>query len=262
MGIRQFSLLIIGILLCGAILHAQLNESDTAKMQFRAGITGAWQQGNVNLLLLRGRLEAVSNGMKPLVFKTQNNSLYQEFGNNKADNDINSRNYLYYKPLKKVYPFGMVFLQTNFRRQISFRWFAGGGATWQFVQKPRTNMKLSASMVYEQTRFRSDRFNAPVYNGNEIIALWRATTYLSGWHQLFHQRMRLYYMAYWQPGLDRNKNYRTQIDAGIDFPVWKGLNFAVAYSFTHEEVVVEKVKQDDRILTFGLSYQIKKNNTL
>jgi hypothetical protein len=262
MGIKHFCLIYIGLILCWVTLHAQLNESDTAKMQLRAGITGTWQQGNVNLLLLRGRLEAVSNGMKPVVFKTQNNSLYQEFGKNKADNDINSRNYLYYKPLEKVYPFGMFFVQTNYRRQIDFRWFAGGGVTWQFVQKLRSNMKLSGSMVYEETRFRNNRFNAPVYNGSETIPLWRFTTYLSGWHQLFHQRIRLYYTAYWQPGLDGNKNYRTQLDAGIDFPVWKGLNFTVAYSFTHEEVVVEKVKQDDRILTFGLSYQIKKNNTL
>ena len=249
------------LLMSNAYSFAQLNESDTARVQLRAGLTGAWQQGNVSLLTLRSRLEAVSNGMKPLVFKTQNNSLYQEFGNRKADNDISSRNYLYYRPTNKVYPFAMAYLQTNYRRQISFRWFAGVGATWQLVQKPRSNLKLSASLVYEQTQFKSSIYNETVYNGNDQINLWRATAYLSGWHQLFHQRMRLYYTAYWQPALDGNNNYRTQLDAGIDFPVWKGLSFTALYTFAHEEVVVQKVKQDDRILTFGLSYQFRKNNT-
>jgi hypothetical protein len=229
-------------------------------MQFRMGISGAWQQGNVNVLTLRGRLEGVSNGMKPWVFKTQNNSLYQEFGNQKADNDINSRNYLYYKPRRVIYPFAMAYLQTNFRRQISTRWFAGAGGTWQFLKKNKSNIKLSASMVYEQTKFRSDRFNEPAYNGSSVIALWRATTYLGGWHQLFNQRVRLYYTGYWQPALHGQNNFRTQVDAGLDFPLWKGLSAGIVYAFSHEEVVPEKVKQVDRILTFGFSYLFQENN--
>lgn len=237
---------------------AQLNESDTAYFQLRAGATVAWQQGNVGLLVLRGRLEIVSNSKNPVVFKTQNNNLYQEFSGYKADNDINSRNYLYYQPFKKVYPFAMIFLQTNYRRQIDFRWFGGAGATWQFVQKKHTNMKLSASLVYEATNFRNSVFNENFYNGNNTISLWRATTYLAGWHRLFAGKMKLYYSAYLQPGLDDVSNHRAQAEAGLDFPVWEGLNFLAQYGFYYEQIVIKTVKQEDRILTFGISYQLKK----
>jgi Protein of unknown function, DUF481 len=241
-------------------MQAQLNESDTARMQLRAGITGAWQQGNIDLLTLRGRFEMVSNGLKPWVFKTQNTLLYQEFGGRKADNDLNSRNYLYFHPQKKVYPFAMAYISTNYRRRISSRWFAGGGATWQAVNRQNTVLKLSASMVYEQTRFKTNAFNEPAYNGSSEINLWRATGYFSGIHHLFQKHLRLYYTVYCQPGFDDAPNLRWQLDAGIDLPVWKGLNATVVYAYSFEEVVPVAVKQVDRILTFGISYQYKKQN--
>lgn len=236
----------------------QLNESDTAHFQLRAGATGAWQQGNVELLVLRARLELVSNSHQPLVFKTQNNSLYQGFSGRKADNDLNSRNYLYWKPANTVYPFTMAYVQTNFRRQIDFRWFAGAGATWQVVQKPRTNLKLSGSLVKESTAFSGNRYNETAYNGSSQINLWRGTLYLAGLHLLFNERLKLYYAAYWQPGLEHVPNNRAQLDAGMDFAVWKGLSFLVQYNMSYEQVVATSVKQDDRMLTFGLSYQLKK----
>lgn len=249
------------ILLAGQ-LQAQLNESDTARMQMRAGITGAWQQGNVELFTLRSRLEMVSNGLKPWVFKSQNTLLYQEFGRRKADNDISSRNYLYFHPQRKWYPFAMAFVSTNYRRKIGGRVFAGGGGTLQLIRQKNTIVKLSASMVYEQTNFKTISYNETGYNGSSKIILWRATGYISGWHQFFQQKIRLYYSAWCQPGFDDLENTRWQLDAGIDFPLWKGLSATMVYSYTYEQVVPVSVKQVDRLLTFGLSYQLKKTNPL
>lgn len=245
------------LLICSFMAMAQLNESDTARFQFRAEATGAWQQGNVELLVLRSRLELVTNSHHPLVFKTQTNSLYQEFGGRKADNDINNRNYLYWKPNRKVYPFAMLYLQTNFRRQVDSRWFTGAGGTWQIVQKPLTNMKLSASLVFERTNFTSIQFNEDIYNGSETINLWRATMYVAGWHHLFEGNLRLYYTVYWQPGLEEVDNNRAQVDAGLELPVWKGLRLLAQYTMTYEQIVVAGIRQYDRIFTFGISYQFK-----
>jgi hypothetical protein len=55
--------MVTAILTAGHI-QAQLNESDTARMQMRAGITGACKQGNVELLTLRSRLEMTSQSGK------------------------------------------------------------------------------------------------------------------------------------------------------------------------------------------------------
>lgn len=252
--------LILGVagMLMGIPALAQLNESDTSRFQFRVGATGAWQNGNVDLVVLRGRLELVTNSNKPLVVKSQSNSLFQAFSGFKADNDINSRNYFYYNPKQRVYPFAMLYVQTNYRRQVDFRWFTGAGLTWQVVQKSVATLKFSASMVYENTDFRSNQFNEVFYNGSTTIDLWRATVYLAGWHQLFDHRLKLFYNTYWQPGLDEVPNHRFQLDCGIDFPVWKGLNVLAQYNFTSEQVVTTSVKQHDRIFTFGVSYQLKK----
>ncbi len=237
---------------------AQLNESDTATFQFRAGATGALQKGNVDLLILRGRLELVSNSKRRLVFKTQNNALYQEFSGFQADNDIHSRNYLYYQPAHKVYPFAMAYLQTNYRRQIDMRGFGGVGVTWQMVQQPRANIKLSGSLVFEDTRFSAAQFNEAFYNGSHTIGLWRATAYLAGWHRLLDERLKFFYTAYWQPGLDGVANNRAQIETSLDFIILRNLSFLMQYSFYYEQIVTLPVKQHDRLLSFGLSYQLKK----
>ncbi len=238
---------------------AQLNESDTASFQLSAGITGALQRGNVELLIIRGKFDLVSNSNKDLVFKSQNNSLYQEFSGFKADNDINSRNYLYFKSFRKYYPFAMFYLQTNYRRKIKSRVFGGAGYTWQVIQKPKTNLKLSGSVVYENSVFRSDQFKESFYNGSNSIPIWRGTVYLAGWHRLYDQKFRLFFTAYWQPGIEEVPNNRASLDIGFDLPVWKGLSAAAHYTYTYEQVVVSNVLQVDSILTFGLSYQLKKN---
>ncbi|WP_111669769.1 DUF481 domain-containing protein [Algoriphagus litoralis] len=236
---------------------AQLNESDTSRFQLRAGFTAVNQKGNVDLFVIRGRLEIVSNSQNAFVFKSQANSLYQEFGGSKADNDLNSRNYLYYRPFRKFYPFSMLYVQTNFRREIDFRWFTGLGYTWQLIQKPRTTLKLSGSMVYETTRFQQNQYSEAKYNGSNTISLPRATLYLTGWHKLLDSKLRLFYSGYWQLGLDITPNNRFQMDLGLDLPIWKGLNASVQYSYSREQVVAISVLQEDRILTFGLSYQLK-----
>lgn len=237
----------------------QLNESDTAKFQIRAGLTGALQKGNVDLLIFRTKLDLVTNSTKSLVYKSQNNGLYQEFSGFKTDNDINSRNYLYFKPFRKAYPFAMIYIQTNFRRKIKNRVFGGAGYTFQVIQHPKTNLKLSGSMVYENTLFRGNQFNESFYDGSNSISLWRGTIYLAGWHKLFDQKLRLYYSAYWQPGLEKVPNNRTAIEVGFDFPVWKGISATVQYGYSFEQIVSSDVLQKDRMLTFGFSYQHRKN---
>jgi len=237
---------------------AQLNESDTVKFQMRASLSGSWQKGNVDLLVVRGKADFVANGNSSLVFKSQISSLYQQFGSFKADNDINSRNYLYFKPQQSFYPFAMFFAQTNFRRKIEYRFFGGIGLTYNVVREANNILKLSASIIKEKTRFSSNQFNQAYYIGDNDIALWRATVYLSGTHKIAKNKLRLYYIAYWQPAFETIPNHRIQMDAGIEMPVWEGLSINAQYLFNYEQVVAEKIKQIDRIMVFGVAFQFKK----
>jgi Protein of unknown function, DUF481 len=249
-----FSALLIS---CWATAKAQLNESDTLKFQLRTSLTGNYQQGNVNIFTIRSKLDFTWSPVKDIVFKSQNNSLYQEFSSKKADNDIFSRNFIYYKPQKKIYPFGIAYIASNYRRKIDTRLFAGAGVTYQLLNKAFHVIKLSVNAVYETTSFKGAVYNYTKYNGSNKINLWRGTLFAGGWNYLLNKHLRFYYDAYWQSAFNNKDNYRTQLDLGIDFPVWKGLSFNALYTFTHENVVISNIKQEDRILTFGLAYNFK-----
>lgn len=246
-------------LLGWASVFAQLNESDTLHFQFRANLTGNFQDGNVKLTVIRSKLDFTYSAHPFWVFKTQNNSLYQAFAA-KADNDIFSRNYLYFKPQNIVYPFGIAYISTNYRRKIDTRFFAGAGATWQLIHSHNNVLKLSASAMYESTKFNGNTFNYSEFNGDDKSKVWRGTLYMAGWHNLFEKHLRLYYDAYWQPAFNNNNDYRIEYDIGLDFPIWKGFSFNVLYAFKHENVVITKIKPDDKILTFGLAYNFKQNH--
>lgn len=243
-------------------VRAQLNESDTASLQIRVSLAGNYQKGNVQILTLRGKLDGLWAPHPNWVFKSQNNSLYQAFASVKADNDLFSRNFLYYKPQHRVYPFAIAYISGNYRRKIDLRLFAGAGVTWQVLNKPRQVIKLSANAVYETSRFKGTVYNDVGYNGIDKIDLWRGTLFLGGWHYpVARTALRLYYDAYWQPAFGKANNYRTQFDVGADLPIWKGLSFNVLYTFTHEQVTIATVKREDKILTFGLAYNLKRKHT-
>ncbi|MDP1842431.1 MAG: DUF481 domain-containing protein [Sediminibacterium sp.] len=238
-------------------LIAQLNETDTMMFQLRASITGNYQQGNVEVLNWRSKLDFTLIPHINWAFKSQNSSLYQSFNKVKADNDIFSRNYLYYKPTHLLYPFAIAYLSSNYRRKIESRYFVGGGITYKLITTKSSQLKVSASAVYENTKFSSANFNDASYNNNSNIQLWRGTVYLSGWNTFKTKNIKLYYDVFWQPTFNNKRNYRTQLDIGTDLLIYKGLSFTALYTFTHEQLVVNNIKQDDKILTFGIVYNLK-----
>lgn len=242
------------ILFCTVNCFAQLNESDTAKFQMRLSLTGNYQQGNVEVLNIKSKIDYSFSIHRTWVFKSQNSSLYQAFYSKKSDNDIFSRNYLYYKPQNKVYPFAIAYISTNFRRKINSRYFAGAGITIQALNIKKTVLKISASAVYENTNFKATGFNYPEYNGTDKINLWRGTLYAGGWSYILQRRVRLYYDGYWQPAFNNRHNYRAQFDIGADAPLWKGLSFNTLFALTHENVIINNILKNDKMLTFGLAY--------
>ena len=94
-------------------VSAQINESDTFKVKASLSLTGFYQGGNVETVIFRAKTDVSFNPKKNWVFKNQNSYVYQEFGKNKADEDILSLNFLYFHPERKIYPFALGFASTN-----------------------------------------------------------------------------------------------------------------------------------------------------
>ncbi len=250
--------LLIFLLFFNVYAWAQINESDTLLIQARLALSGNWQTGNVEFLAIRSKLDISLSPSQKFAFKSQNAYLYQAFFRRKADEDIFSRNFVYYNQTKRIYPFAYSFLLTNFRRKINFRYFAGLGLGLHILRKPNHLLKTAISGVYEQTNFSQDTYNEMSYNGFSQINTWRGTAWLFGRHFFLKRKLFLHYEAYIQPSLEKSDNFRWQTEIGLDIPIWRGLNFTSNFIYTYESIVADKAKTDDSIITFGVAYQFKK----
>ena len=235
------------------VLCAQINESDSIKVKAQLSLTGFWQSGNVETLIFRAKSDLSFKPWKNTVFKTQNSYVYQEFGKEKADEDILSLNFLYFNPEKKLYPLVLGFLSTNFRREIDRRYLVGAGLSYQLLKKKKDWLKVSLTAEYEETDFASTTFNRSEYNGNRVINTFRATIWLNGKYYLFKNKLILTHESYFQPSLEASNNFRWRGDLGLELPVWKFLNFKVNYLNTFESLVIQGQEQEDRFLTFGFT---------
>ncbi|MFY0602679.1 MAG: DUF481 domain-containing protein [Flavobacteriaceae bacterium] len=234
-------------------LSAQINESDTLNFKANISLTGFWQAGNVETLIFRAKSDLSFKPWKKWVFKTQNSYVYQAFGKEKADEDILSLNFLYLNPERKIYPFILGFMSTNFRREIDLRYLLGGGATFQILNDEKHWLKVSVSSEYEHTSFSKTNFNRPEYNGNRSINTSRGTIWINGKYHLFKNKLILSHESYFQLSLEQSNNYRWQGDINVEFPIWKFLNFKINYRQTFESIVIEDQKQGDKFLTFGFT---------
>lgn len=234
-------------------LFAQTDESDTLKLQARLSLSGIFQGGNVQTVIFRANSDLSYNLWKKWVFKTQNSFVYQEFGKQKADEDILSLNFLYFNPRKKIYPLLLGFVSTNFRRQIDVRTLLGGGVTFQLLKNDGNWLKVALSSEYEQTEFNNETFNRSAYNGTQSIDTFRGTIWIKGKYHLFKKKLIFGHESYYQPSLERGDNYRWRVDLGLEIPLTKYLNFRTNFLHTFESVVIEGQRQEDSLLTFGFT---------
>ena len=249
----MYKALVFILFLFPVTLSAQINESDTLKTKASLSLTGFYQEGNVETKIFRAQSEFSFHPWGKSVFKTNNSYVYQEFGNQIADEDVLSLNFLYLNPEKKIHPFLLGFVSTNFRRKIDLRFLTGGGVTIQVLERDKQWLKVSLSGEYEQTDFARADFKRSQYDGSREINTLRGTIWISGRYHLFDGEMILSHESYYQPSLEESKNYRWRADLGLELPIWDFLNFKINYLQTFESVVIENQKQQDRILTFGFA---------
>lgn len=248
------------LLFLPVFLEAQTDESDTLNtdtLKFKAdlSLTGFWQSGNVNTLIFRAKADLKWKPLEKLQIRSQNSYLYQEFGKEKADEDILSLNFIEYNPEKRFFPLAIGIVSSNFRREINVRYILGAGVTYKVIDKDNEWVKFSVSWEYENTNFRKNSFNFEEYEGQNQINTVRNTIWMSGKKKLFKEKLSLGLEAYFQPSLQDGNNYRWQADFSAEVPITNRLNFKINYLHTYERIVVEDQKQQDGILTFGVSWK-------
>lgn len=247
--------IVLLVILLSGIINAQINESemDSLKVKANLSLTGFLQAGNVQTLIFRAQSDLTFIPWKKWVFKTKNSYVYQEFGKEKADEDILSLNFLYINPKRKIYPLVLGFFSTNFRREIDARYLFGAGVTFEIMKKEKNWLKCSITSEFERTDFKQSNFNISDYNGDPTVSTLRGTLWINGKYHVFKDRLILSHESFVQPSLEHGNNYRWRADLGVEFPVWKFLNFKINYLYTYESLVISNQVRDDQFLTLGFT---------
>ena len=255
---------ILGVFLislyCVNSLSAQINESDTVGYQFNAALRGAYQAGNVELLRVINSVDGLAVFQENVVLKTENTLFYQEFFGQKADLDMSSRNYLYYKPFSKVYPYLIGYVSSNYRRDISSRYYSGLGLTYHFLNNGQSSIKISNNIAYDVTNYETDRYNEVQFNGSTEISNWINTLYLQGFHRVCSGKLLIHYKAYWQQSFEYEAMYRYLVSTNLNFKLGKGWFLQTQMDYRFEHVTNNNVKQSDFIWTWGMAYQLSEKN--
>ena len=234
-------------------IFGQVKDADSIKVKADLSLTGFIQAGNVETVIFRATSNVSFKPWDKGLFETKNSYVYQEFGKEKADEDILSLNFLRFTPERKISPLVLGFISTNFRREIDLRYLFGAGATFQIFKKDKNSLKFALTCEYENTDFKKSTFNRSEYDGNNSIDALRGTLWVQGEYHLFKKKLIVKHESFFQPSLEESNNYRWRADVSLEFPVWKFLNFKINYLDTFESVVIQDQKQDDSVLTFGFT---------
>lgn len=240
------------IFILGQISFAQLTDRDTSNFGWKLSANGSWLTGNVERLLILSSAD-ISFIEEFWAIRSSNTYQYGTVGKKLTENDLFSRNFLYLFPDNEVYPYLMVWMETNKRRNFSFRYQIGSGFSWEFINDESSTIKISFTATYEMTNYRNSVYSDEKYNGENTIELLRGTFRLFGKHQLFENKIKLAYEAWGQRALDDKNNYRLYGNIVVEYPLTKLLSFRTGYNYYYESVVLSGVKPRDSFLFFGVS---------
>ena len=232
-------------------LSAQLNESDSIRWQVKFNATASVLNGNVARTLLLTRIE-VAHANERWGISTRNDYQYGRTFYNLTENDVISYNFIYIKPLARVYPYVMGLVETNLRRRIDFRYQVGPGVSWNVVRKKTSFVKLSLTGTYENTQYNGSVFDDEQYNGNTVLDTWRLTGRIFGKHRLL-DKVRISYEFWWQQSLSDRVNYRYHTEEAIELPVTKHIAFRTALRYSYENIELVGLKPYDLFWTYGLT---------
>jgi Protein of unknown function, DUF481 len=232
--------------------NAQLNRIDTLDWQIKLSASGSLLDGNVSRFILVNRLE-VAYARPVWGMNSRNDYQYGTARHNKTENDFVSYNFFYASPLKKLYPYLMEIVETNYRRKIRVRDQFGPGISYTVSANENNLVRLSITGTYEHTRFGGTKFENVSDTLSNIISVWRITGRLFGRQQVFENKLRLSYEFWWQQSVTDYHNYRFYNEEILEVPLNKKLSFRTNFRYTYENVRLKGLKPYDLFWTFGLA---------
>lgn len=233
---------------------AQINQAlPDNEWRYQLSLTGNLISGNVNrnLLISDGISEYLNNDWGSY---HRLNWQWGSIANQWTENDLVSRNFVYLWPRATYYPYLMVWLETNLRRRIQGRIQVGPGLTWQALQAEGHQLKLSGTLTAERTLFQGQNFAGRSDLNQALLDTARLTFRAAGKSQLA-EPLRLEYEAWVQPSVLDLSNLRAHLELGLSWKLMQNLALKSSFLFSHESVRLDKVAENDILLTFGFLFQ-------
>ncbi|MFN8277002.1 MAG: DUF481 domain-containing protein [Chitinophagales bacterium] len=237
--------------------HAQLEESDTARWQFNGGLSLKLNTGNVDRMIITPEANVAHVSKSKLWgFSARERYTFGTFGKYHTENDLLLRNFIYFIPEKRVYPYVMAWFQTHERQRLLFRYQIGPGVTVVPLRRSGQIIKLSATATYEQNWYKEDSL---VFLGDytrKQYGTFRATVRLFGSHWAVKKVLWLYYEVLFQQSLTNINNWRIFAEGGVNAQLPKGFSMRTYVSYEYQQVHVKSEKPNDLILNVGVNYRI------
>ncbi|MCU0415019.1 MAG: DUF481 domain-containing protein [Ignavibacteriaceae bacterium] len=249
---RKSRNIFIAVFIFGQLIYAQLTESDTSNFNWKLSTNGSWLTGNVERLLILNSADFTVIE-QPWAIRSSTTYQYGTINKKLTENDLFSRNFFYLFPKNEIYPYLMGWIESNKRRNFSFRYQIGPGVSWGFINNKSSLIKISFTTTYEMTNHRNSAYSDEKYNGESTIDLLRGTVRFFGKHKLFENKINIAYEAWGQQAFDDKENIRFYGNIVLEFPLTQLLSFRTGYNYYYESVVLSGVKPRDGFLFFGIS---------
>jgi hypothetical protein len=232
--------------------RAQLTEADTLAFGWKATAAGSWLSGNIDRLVLLSSAE-VARVRPTWAFRSANTHQLGYWGSLNTENDLLARQFAYLYPHRRIYPYAMLWLETNKRQAMDFRLQAGPGLTVVVVRRPGHVVKVSGTLTYEHAWFARATFTDPDYAGRQAFGLVRGSWRVFGQHTAGARHLRLRYEVWGQHAFQDAANYRLRAEAALEYTFHRLLAFRLGVVHQYEAITLAGLKPRDTFATIGLT---------
>ncbi len=235
---------------------AQLQETDTSHWQANLNISGRLNTGNFERFLVAPEVNiAHLDRQAKFGMALGQRYTYGTFGDYRSENDLLSRNFIYWKPRSRVYPYFMAWFQKHERQQLLFRYQVGPGVTYALIRKKAQVFKVSLTATFEQNRYKNDSLSYIKDQSAAKYEALRATLRIAGNHLIASGLANFYYEGYFQQAVDNKENWRVFAEGGITIKMIRGFGTRIFATYEYQKVLVKGQKPNDLIFNFGLNYK-------
>ena len=160
-------------------------------------------------------------------------------------------------PKHRFYPAVLGTVEKSRLRALSFRWSAGLGLSYNLVKARQAQLKLSALLLHETTRYDANAL-PPAEPGREartknaLAGQFR----LRGQNSLVRGHIKVSYNAFVQASLEDIKDYRLAVYLNLDVPITRHFSVRSIIRRTYERVVVPGTSPTNYLFTGGISLQL------